>query len=295
MSFPSIPDFKPNMELSLEDSINLILVSVALEEISLSELISAEAKKLEAFLNQCKDKKIPPELILDINRSIDSTLKNIIKLQMLLQFKLDNVKEIIPVTTTTSSTTTSTTTTMTSTCSKTTTTKSTSTTTSHSTTCTTSTCTTTSKKPCSYGITGKVNGFITNRCDRFDGQMATAEIYTFNDDIENNSIRYYAGNDCYKLFMNAKGNKVRINYLCPNKIVFSGKGYMHLKEKHNPVYYNCKFKLLIWFKPGHIIEFNMIIDCCERPELSHNSGIIQDKNMAPDSQLFLYPNLRRFY
>jgi len=44
MSFPNIPDINPDIDITLEDSINLLLMSVALEEISLSELISAEKK-----------------------------------------------------------------------------------------------------------------------------------------------------------------------------------------------------------------------------------------------------------
>jgi hypothetical protein len=75
MSFPNVPDINPNIDITLEDSINLLLISVALEEISLSELISAETKKLESVLKQGKNKNIPLENALEINKSIDNTLK----------------------------------------------------------------------------------------------------------------------------------------------------------------------------------------------------------------------------
>ena len=286
MSFPNIPDINPDIDITLEDSINLLLMSVALEEISLSELISAETKKLESVLKQGKNKNIPFESILEINKSIDNTLKNIIKLQMLLQFKLDNVKELIPSTTTTTTTTTSTTTTTT--CSKTTTTKPTSTTSTHTTTCTTTTCSTTTKIFCGCGIIGEAVGCIPNPCDRFYGQMATVKLYAFNDDSINNSVCYYIGKKQESYRMDASGNRVIIKYPHSSTIVLSGKGLIRTKAKCKSVLFNCGFNLTIWLEPNQTSAFRMEIICPDQPKLNHDSGIIINKNNDDESRLIVY-------
>ncbi len=274
MSFPNIPDIHPDIDITLEDAINLLLVSVALEEISLSDLIRAEAQKLENILKQCNSSENSPENILDINRSIDDTLKNIIKLQMILQFKLDNVRELIPTATTVSTTTASTTTT---TCSKTTTTKS-STTSSHTTTCTMSTCSTTTKATCGCGATGKAMGRICNPCDRFDRQMAVLKLYAFNDDFANRSICYYIGGACSDFRMDAADGNIRMHCPCAQKAVLLGKGHIHTKTKGKPVIINCSFTLTIWLRYDETTVFRMEITSREEPELNHDSGLVTNKN-----------------
>ncbi|MDD4296352.1 MAG: hypothetical protein PHC69_05270 [Ruminiclostridium sp.] len=287
MSFPNVPNINPNIDITLEDSINLLLISVALEEISLSELISAETRKLESVIKQGKCKDIPVESLLEVNKSIDNTLKNIIKLQMLLQFKLDNVKELIPSTTTTTTTTTTSTTTTT-TCSKTTTTKPTTTTSTYTTTCTTTTCSTTTKICCECGIIGEAVGCISNPCDRFYGQMATVKLYAFNDDSINNSVYYYICEKRENYRMSASGNRIIINYPHLSTIVLSGKGWIRIKAKCKPVLINCDFNLTIWLKPNQTSSFRMEIICPDQPKLKHDSGIIINKNNDDESRLIVY-------
>lgn len=61
MGMPEIPDLKPRIELKKEDVINLILVSIALEEISLAHVINAEAEKLQEIMGKsCKLDEITP-------------------------------------------------------------------------------------------------------------------------------------------------------------------------------------------------------------------------------------------
>lgn len=50
MSMPNIPDICPEICINREDSINLLLASIALEEFSLADLIEAESKKIKAVL-----------------------------------------------------------------------------------------------------------------------------------------------------------------------------------------------------------------------------------------------------
>lgn len=116
MSFPNIPDVDASIDLSTEDSVNLLLASVAFEELGLAHLINAEAEKLQYVLGTIEDQTqlaVPPTLddLLQVNHSVDQMLRDIIKKEMLLQFKLENVLTISTSSTTTSTTTTTTTTT----------------------------------------------------------------------------------------------------------------------------------------------------------------------------------------
>lgn len=73
------------------DSINLLLSSIALEEISLSHILNAEGEKLQLFLKSC-----PKRLndFLDINESVNKTLRTVVKSQILLELKLEDVVEL---------------------------------------------------------------------------------------------------------------------------------------------------------------------------------------------------------
>jgi hypothetical protein len=47
MSMPNIPDITPDIDLKREDVINLLLTSIALEEIGISHILNAEGEKLQ--------------------------------------------------------------------------------------------------------------------------------------------------------------------------------------------------------------------------------------------------------
>lgn len=112
MSFPNIPDLNPSINLKLEDSVKLLLVSVAFEELGLAQIINAEAEKIQYVLETFSREPTLDDLV-KIDRSVNQTLRNVISKQMLLQFKIENTLNISTSTTTstTSTTTTSTTTT----------------------------------------------------------------------------------------------------------------------------------------------------------------------------------------
>ncbi|MGE5474205.1 MAG: hypothetical protein ACM3UU_08310 [Ignavibacteriales bacterium] len=152
MSFPNIPDVSPDIEVNRDQVINLLLASIAFEELGLAHIINSEGEKIQFVIGTLEGHtpSAPPTMaeLLEINRSVEQTLRSVIKNQMLLQFKLEDVLEIpgeSTTTTTSTSTTTTTesTTTTTSTSTTTTTTESTTTTTSTSTTTTTESTTTT--------------------------------------------------------------------------------------------------------------------------------------------------------
>ncbi|MBH5318875.1 hypothetical protein I6N90_13805 [Paenibacillus sp. GSMTC-2017] len=88
MSMPNVPNITPIITLEREKVINLLLTSIALEEIGLSHLLNAEAEKIQSVLKH-KDFCLGDALL--VNESVERMLRNIIKNQMLLQFKLEDV------------------------------------------------------------------------------------------------------------------------------------------------------------------------------------------------------------
>ncbi|MGE5474201.1 MAG: hypothetical protein ACM3UU_08290 [Ignavibacteriales bacterium] len=117
MSFPNIPNVSPDIDVNRDQVINLLLASIAFEELGLAHIINSEAEKIQFVVGTLEGHPppAPPTMdeLLKINRSVEQTLRTVIKTQMLLQFKLEDVLNIPGETT--SSTTTSTTTTTTTT------------------------------------------------------------------------------------------------------------------------------------------------------------------------------------
>ncbi len=99
MGMANIPNVAPEIDLDREDVINLLLASIAFEELGLAHLINAEAEKIQFVLGTLEGQTppdTPPTLdeLLQINRSVEQTLRSIIKKEMLLQFKLEDVLDI---------------------------------------------------------------------------------------------------------------------------------------------------------------------------------------------------------
>ena len=88
VSLPNIPNITPNISIDREDAINLLLASVAMEEIGLSHILNAEGEKLQYFLKQ-KPKNLCDYLT--INDSVNKTLRTIVKSQIMLQLKLEDI------------------------------------------------------------------------------------------------------------------------------------------------------------------------------------------------------------
>lgn len=97
MSQPSIPDITPLISLTKEDSVNMILASIAMQEMGISHIINAEAEKLQYVLGQLHHKPLTPAELSEINKvncSARDTIKELMRLEMLLQAKLDTVKAL---------------------------------------------------------------------------------------------------------------------------------------------------------------------------------------------------------
>ncbi len=68
-----------------------VIESIAEEEIAIAHILNAEGEKIKKAINLSK--KVDD--LVDINSSVSDTLKEIIKLQMLLQYKLEETNKAI--------------------------------------------------------------------------------------------------------------------------------------------------------------------------------------------------------
>ena len=105
MTFPNIPDINPIDGLDEEQVALLLLASIAFEELGLAHLINSEAEKLQGAIGTLVDdhgKLVNPKIkadslqeLLKVNKSVEKMLQAIIKKEMLLQFKFENVLEFL--------------------------------------------------------------------------------------------------------------------------------------------------------------------------------------------------------
>ncbi|MGG1675718.1 hypothetical protein ACIFOT_08190 [Neobacillus sp. NRS-1170] len=113
MSFPNTPPkINPIQGLDSNQVALLLLASIAFEELALAHLINAEAEKLQAAIGTLVINGQPVRTgiqagsfdeLLAVNRAAEKMLRTIIKKEMLLQFKFENVLEFLssPTTSTT--------------------------------------------------------------------------------------------------------------------------------------------------------------------------------------------------
>ncbi|MFE6708975.1 hypothetical protein ACFVEL_29345 [Bacillus thuringiensis] len=93
MSQANMPNITPEIMITREDAKNLLLASIALEELALSHLINSEAEKIQYALGILPGLSTPPTIndLLEINTSVRDMLNIAIKKEMLLDAKLNNV------------------------------------------------------------------------------------------------------------------------------------------------------------------------------------------------------------
>lgn len=104
MSLPKIPDMNPNVTVTQADAINLLLFSIGMEEIGLSHIINSEGEKIQYVLGTLVDGdgnaiKPPADVtiqdVLNVNTSVNGSLKNVLRNQLLLQLKLEDTMEMM--------------------------------------------------------------------------------------------------------------------------------------------------------------------------------------------------------
>ena len=83
MSMPDIPDIRPEINIDREKSVDLIIASVALEELALAHIINAEAEKIQLVLGTLENSQRtePPTIdeILEINKIVERILKKVLQ------------------------------------------------------------------------------------------------------------------------------------------------------------------------------------------------------------------------
>lgn len=90
MSQANIPNVTPNITVTKEESIRLLLSSVAMNELAFSHLLNAEAEKLQAFVAYTRESEcIQINDFLEMNKSITHFIEDIAMGQWLSLKKLD--------------------------------------------------------------------------------------------------------------------------------------------------------------------------------------------------------------
>jgi len=90
MSLPNVPNINPEITLKRDEAINLLLTSIAMEEIGVSHILNAEGEKIQYTLSQ------NPSLdeLKGLNKGTERLLQNLIKKEILQQFKLENILDM---------------------------------------------------------------------------------------------------------------------------------------------------------------------------------------------------------
>lgn len=95
MGMPEIPNIKPDIQLDIEDVIKVLLLSVALEELSLAHILNAEGMKIQEIIEDNERRCNKLQDLLEIDQSVQRTLRDIIKKEILLEFKFENIMDLI--------------------------------------------------------------------------------------------------------------------------------------------------------------------------------------------------------
>ncbi|MGL5415798.1 MAG: hypothetical protein ACRDAU_09080 [Clostridium sp.] len=107
MSLPKVPDMNPQVTVDKQDAVNLILFSIGMEEIGLSHIINAEGEKIQYVLGTLVDadgnaipapEGVTVDKVLEVNKSVSNSLKDVLRNQLLLQLKLEDAMTLVDTT-----------------------------------------------------------------------------------------------------------------------------------------------------------------------------------------------------
>ncbi len=94
MSMPTIPDLDPTVTINRDDALNVILSSIGMEELSMAHIVNAEAEKIQfalGTLETAESGAATLEEIMEVNKSSNKMLRDVIKNQMLIGMKMEDV------------------------------------------------------------------------------------------------------------------------------------------------------------------------------------------------------------
>nr|WP_205747601.1 collagen-like protein [Bacillus velezensis] len=97
VSQPNLPNITPVVTLSRDDTINLLLSSIAMEELGMAHILNAEGEKIQYALGTIPGLTGPPSSLADIlnlNESVRDTLDSLMKQELLLGSKWDSISNI---------------------------------------------------------------------------------------------------------------------------------------------------------------------------------------------------------
>jgi hypothetical protein len=96
MSMPNIPNITPLIDIDREQALTMLMASIALEEMGLAHIINAESEKIQYVLSAKLPKPCSITELKEINQGVERVIREVMKLQMLLQEKLENVISLTP-------------------------------------------------------------------------------------------------------------------------------------------------------------------------------------------------------
>lgn len=97
MSMPNIPNLNPQISVSRDDAVNIILSSIGMEELSLAHILNAEAEKIQFALGTLETAGGQASSMTDIletNKLASKMVRNVIKNQMLLSMKMEDTVDL---------------------------------------------------------------------------------------------------------------------------------------------------------------------------------------------------------
>lgn len=96
MSQPSIPNITPVISITKRETITLLLSSIAMNELSMSHIINAEAEKIQAFVHYANHShSIKTREFIQFNSSVSKLLEDVNMEQYLGLNKLDRIVHLI--------------------------------------------------------------------------------------------------------------------------------------------------------------------------------------------------------
>jgi len=98
MSMPTFPSEALN--ITRDDAVNMILASIAMEELSLSHILNAEGEKIQYMLGTLENGSTPPEpptveQIVQVNNSVQKLLETTMYKTMFLKAKMSDALEAV--------------------------------------------------------------------------------------------------------------------------------------------------------------------------------------------------------